>query len=99
MIASEEPELPASVRVAENSDELEVIFEHCGLPRLRTLKRVCRLWVSPIKPSPGGHEKLLLSTSGDIYTYTYNVPSDESDDEPFADDYSNDYSDGNGGDW
>ena len=34
--------LPASMRVAESFDLLEVIVEHCGLLRLDTLKRVCR---------------------------------------------------------
>jgi len=36
-----EPELPA-VRVTESTDVLGVIFEHCGLPSLRTLQRVCK---------------------------------------------------------
>ena len=34
----------AAVRVAESADVLEVIFEHCGLLHLDTLKCVCRLW-------------------------------------------------------
>ena len=32
------------MRVAESADVLEVIFEHCGLKRLDTLKLVCKLW-------------------------------------------------------
>ena len=30
--------------MAESADVMEVIFEHCGLLRLDSLKRVCRLW-------------------------------------------------------
>ena len=40
----ETPELPASVRVADSSDVLEIIFEHCGLLFLDTLQLVCRNW-------------------------------------------------------
>jgi len=40
----DQPELPASKRVAENTDVLEVIFEHLGLTRLPTLKCVCTSW-------------------------------------------------------
>ena len=43
--ASQPLEVPsAAVRVAECSDSLEIIFEHCGLPHLHTLQHVCRLW-------------------------------------------------------
>jgi len=45
-------ELPAAVRVAENTDVLEVIFEHCGLPCLRTLKRVCKPWCALAREMP-----------------------------------------------
>ena len=38
-------ELPAAaVQVAQSADVLEVIFEHCGLLYLDSLKLVCRLW-------------------------------------------------------
>jgi len=52
MAASEELELPASVRVTENTDVLEVIFEHCGLLNLRTLKRVCKAWCALAREMP-----------------------------------------------
>jgi len=45
-------ELPASVRVAENTDVLEVIFEHCGLLHLRTLKCVCKPWCALAREMP-----------------------------------------------
>jgi len=44
MIYPSEELASAAGRVAENVDVMEVIFEHCGLPRLDTLKRVCRSW-------------------------------------------------------
>jgi len=48
---AEEAEL-TSVRVAENTDVLEVIFEHCGLPSLRTLQRVCKPWCALAREMP-----------------------------------------------
>ena len=43
---------PAAERVAESGDVLEVIFEHCGLQRLDTLMRVCRLWYDLARAMP-----------------------------------------------
>jgi len=40
------------VRVAENTDVLDVIFEQCGLTHLRTLKRVCKLWCALDREMP-----------------------------------------------
>ena len=40
------------MRVAESSDLLEVIFEHCGLLHLDTLKRVCRSWYNLARAMP-----------------------------------------------
>jgi len=42
----------AGARVAEVTDVLEVIFEHCGLPRLDTLKRVCKPWCALVREMP-----------------------------------------------
>ena len=44
--------LTAAVQVVESGDVLEVIFEHCGLQHLDTLKSVCKLWYDLARAMP-----------------------------------------------
>jgi len=78
MIYPSEELASAAGRVAENADVMEVIFEHCGLPRLDTLQRVCRSWYALARDMPARWATACIA--GHLRAYS-NDESD-SDEEP-----------------